>query len=182
MPTMKAGVLKAPTPMSRTAFRREATNRIKARAEAQGSQQNLKRVKKWERAMHRLRLRGIEYADRRTKQYLELKKWQTDITTQLGNGHGVSPLQAADIKLAASTQAIVSSLDLEILKQQSLMLGARKARLKSDVKWLLTQRAAYANELGRCLTRLHLKPRDIAQQTLPSIAELAGQAERHGHA
>jgi hypothetical protein len=114
---------------------------------------------------------GERAIDGRTAIGKTLRRWRSDLITDLGGPGVVSTQQVAIVDLAVKTKLLVDSIDAWLFAQHTLV-NARKRTLLP----VILQRQQLADSLARYLNQLGLEKR---RARVPDLHEYL-RARRHG--
>ncbi len=115
------------------------------------------------RAMTRIKLRGLDAIDHRTTPARALLAWREQLIADLGGVDALSAQKLALVNLAATTRALIDHADNWLLTQPSIINKRRKAFVP-----IVAQRTALCDSLSRLLAHLGLQR---VPKAIPSLQD-----------
>src|SRR6266481_4513987 len=126
------------------------------------------------RAMTRIKLRGLEAIDHRTAPARALLAWREQLIADLGGVDALSAQKLALVNLAATTRALIDHADNWLLTQPSIINKRRKAFVP-----IVAQRTALCDSLSRLLAHLGLERQ---QKPIKSLRQHIAERDREKEA
>src|SRR6266481_1001122 len=126
------------------------------------------------RAMTRIKLRGLEAIDHRTAPARALLAWREQLITDLGGLDALSAQKLALVNLAATTRALIDHADNWLLSQPSIINKRRKAFVP-----IVAQRQALCDGLSHLLGQLGLERQ---QKPIKSLQQHIAERDREKEA
>ena len=121
----------------------------------------------------RVKVRGMEAIDRRTRAARALSAWRNELIGDLGGADALSAQQLAVVELATRTKLLLDSVDVWLLKQPTLINKRRKALLP-----VVRERTQLADALARYLSQLGLERRSKPVLDLSAYLAQKGQGDQ----
>jgi hypothetical protein len=117
----------------------------------------------------RLRLKGWDAIDWRTRGAKQLSAWRSELTASLGGEDNITPQRKAILEAVCRSRLFLESIDLWLLEQPSLILKRKRSLLPA-----LVQRQALCDSLMRQLQAIGL---ERVPAPIPSLQDYLRQRE-----